>query len=82
LLVGQMPTALGKLLEFENPGLVGIDQTSIGLGQSSQADLDLPLGGLFLSGSRLSTGGEPLELCCQLNRIAQECDDVLPDGLL
>src|SRR5688572_10068278 len=81
-LIGQIPAALGQFNQAQNAGLISIDQTPISLIQSLQPPLNLPLGSLVLDGSCFGLGGRLFELSRQLNRITQQIDNMLPDGIL
>nr|WP_228421537.1 hypothetical protein [Skermanella mucosa] len=78
-LFGQLPAALREFCQIQNSGLVRIEQALIGLGQPTQALLNVLLGRLLLRGAGLDTGTSLSELHGQLGRIIQERSDVLPD---
>ena len=80
-LIGQIPAALGQFNQAQNAGLISIDQTPISLIQPLQSPLNLPLGRLVLDSSRFGLGGRLFELGRQLNRITQQADNMLPDGI-
>ena len=81
-LIGQISTALGEFIQLQNASLVSIDQTPIRLIQPLQPPLNLPLGSLVLDSSRFGLGGRLFELGRQLNRITQQADNMLPDGII
>jgi hypothetical protein len=81
-LFGQGATLLGKLVEADHLGLVGLQKAAVGTAQPVQAGLQLADGLLFPVVGHGAPGDEPLELSQQLGGIAEQADDVIPDHRL